>query len=178
MTILSLVSPATTPTGKRTIGLIWAQTRSGVIGANGTVPWHIPEDLAHFQEIITGRAVVMGRKTWDALPPEARVEEGRRTLVVTRDPDWYAPGAERAASIEEALTATQPDEVWVIGGGETLRTAMPYATVISVTEVSADVTGDVYAPQISREFVMAFTTGLSKSSNGKDYYVFRSYARP
>lgn len=178
MAILNLVTPATTSTGKRTIGLIWAQTRAGVIGANGTVPWHVPEDLAHFQETITGRAVVMGRKTWDALPVEARVEEGRRTIVVTRDPDWCAVGAERAASIEEALSLVEPDEAWVIGGGETLRTAMPYATVISVTEVSTDVTGDVYAPPISREFVMAFTTGVSRSSNGRDYYVFRSYARP
>ncbi|WP_324194285.1 dihydrofolate reductase [Nocardia blacklockiae] len=171
------MSPATTSTGTRTIGMIWSQTRRHVLGANGTVPWHIPEDLAHFQEVITGRTVVMGRKTFDALPADARVEPGRRTVVVTRDPRWQAEGAERAGSIEEALTLTDPEEVWVIGGAETFRAAMPYATVISVTEVSADVAGDVHAPEIPREFLMAFTTGVSKSSNGKDYYVFRSYAR-
>ncbi|WP_024799632.1 dihydrofolate reductase [Nocardia sp. BMG51109] len=171
------MSSATTPTGKRTVGLIWAQTRDRVIGAKGTVPWHIPEDLEHFQEVITGHTVIMGRRTWDALPEQARARPEQRNIVVTRDPQWYAAGAERAGSIEEALSLTDPEEVWVIGGGETLRAAMPYATVISLTEVSTDVAGDVYAPEITGEFIMAFTTGVQRSANGRDSYVFRSYAR-
>ncbi len=177
MAILDSVSSATTPTGKRTIGLIWAQTRDRVIGADGTVPWNIPEDLQHFQDIIAGHTVIMGRKTWDALPEQARTHPDRRTIVITHDPQWYAAGAERAGSMDEALALSDPDEVWVIGGGETFREALPYATVISVTEVSTDVEGDVYAPDISGDFIMAFTTGLERSTNGKDSYVFRSYAR-
>nr|WP_221332990.1 dihydrofolate reductase [Nocardia transvalensis] len=157
--------------------MIWTQTRDHVIGANGTVPWHVPEDLKHFQDIITGHTIVMGRKTWDALPEEAHTEPSRRTIVVTRDPDWFAEGAECAGSVEEALALTDPEEVWVIGGGDVLRAAMPFASVISVTEVSTDVEGDVYAPEISRDFIMAFTTGAERSTNGKDWYIFRSYAR-
>jgi dihydrofolate reductase len=162
----------------RSVGLIWAQTRDGVIGANGAIPWHIPEDLAHFKEITLGHPVVMGRKTWDSLPEKYRPLTGRRNIVVTRNPDWSGDGAERAPSLEDALKMTDPDEAWVIGGAEIYRLAMPYATEIAVTLVETDVPGDRVAPAIDPErFLLAYTTGPTRSANGRDDYLFRGYAR-
>lgn len=166
-----------TEPSKRTIGLIWSQTPEGVIGANGGIPWEIPEDTAHFQAVTGGRTVIMGRKAWDALPEQARTAPDRRTVVLTRDPEWFAAGAERAGSVTEALELTDPDEVWVIGGAETLTAAIEFATVLAVTEVHVRADGDARAPAIPSNFVMAFTTGTKHSSNGKDTLLFRSYAR-
>jgi len=161
---------------KRTIGLIWSQTPEGVIGANGGIPWEIPEDVEHFQAVTGGRTVVMGRRTWDALPEQARTAPDRRTVVITRDPEWFAAGAERAGSVAEALDLTDPDEVWVIGGAEILAAAIEFATVLAVTEVHIQAGGDAHAPAVPSNFVMAFTTGAKRSSNGKDTFLFRSYA--
>jgi dihydrofolate reductase len=165
-----------TEPNKRTIGLIWSQTPDGIIGANGGIPWEIPEDAAHFQAVTGGRTVIMGRKTWDALPEQARTAPDRRTIVLTRDPEWFAAGAERAGSVTEALELTDPDEVWVIGGAEILAAAIEFATVITVTEVHVKAEGDAHAPTIPSNFIMAFTTGTNRSSTGKDTYLFRSYA--
>lgn len=162
---------------KRTIGLIWSQTPDRVIGADGSIPWQIPEDVQHFQDITSGRTIIMGRRTWDALPEQAHAQSGRRTIVITRDPDWFATGAERAGSVDEALSLTDPDEVWILGGAEIFAATIEFATVIVVTEVDAKVSGDAYAPEIPPQFVLAFTTGRTRSSNGKNSFQFRSYAR-
>ncbi len=172
------MNDSTTDTGsdKRTIGLIWSQTPDRVIGSGGSIPWEIPEGTRHFQAITGGRTVIMGRKTWDALPEAARNAPDRHTVVLTRNPQWHARGAERAGSIPEALALTDPDEVWILGGAEIFAEALEYATVISITEVHVKTKGDAHAPQIPNTFIMAFTTGLKTSSNGKDKYLFRSYA--
>jgi len=86
------------------LGLIYARARNGVIGAGGTLPWHLPADLAHFKAITQGCPVIMGRKTWDSLPPRFRPLPGRRNIVVTRQVDWHSAGAERALSLAQALT--------------------------------------------------------------------------
>ena len=80
------------------IGLIWAQARNRVIGKNGVMPWHLPEDLAHFKRVTLNHPVVMGRKTWDSIPPRFRPLPGRTNIVVTRQADWQADGAHRADS--------------------------------------------------------------------------------
>ena len=85
------------------LGIIYARARNGVIGRNNTMPWHLPEDLAHFKRTTLGAPVIMGRKTWDSLPPRFRPLPGRRNIVVTRDAQWQAAGAERAGSLEEAI---------------------------------------------------------------------------
>ncbi|MEU4344493.1 dihydrofolate reductase [Nocardia sp. NPDC023852] len=136
----------------RTIGLIWAQTRDGVIGFRNTIPWRVPEDMANFKDATWGHPVVMGRRTWDSLPPRFRPLAGRRNIVVTRQSDWAAEGAERAASVPEALTRCAPDTVWVAGGGEIYRAAMDFATDLRVTEVDTTVEGDAYAPPIGPEW--------------------------
>ncbi|WP_280293285.1 dihydrofolate reductase [Nocardia abscessus] len=136
----------------RTIGLIWAQTLDGVIGLRNTIPWRLPEDMAHFKDVTWGHSVVMGRKTWDSLPPRFRPLAGRRNIVVTRQPDWSAEGAERAASVSEALARCAPHTVWVAGGGEIYRAALEFATDLRVTEIDAAVEGDAFAPPIGPQW--------------------------
>jgi len=127
------------------IGLVWAQADGGVIGAGGAMPWHVPEDLAHFKAVTGDRPVVMGRKTWDALPARYRPLPGRRNIVITRQPEWAAPGAERAASLEQALEGLD-GRVWVIGGGEVFREALEDADLLEITQLDVQTPGDAFAP--------------------------------
>jgi len=129
------------------INLIFARAANGVIGKDNTMPWHLPEDLAHFKRLTQGSSVVMGRKTWDSLPPRFRPLPGRSNIVVTRQSDWQAEGALRAASLPEALSlcGDAPD-IWVIGGAEIYRQAEPMAVRAEVTEIAQDFEGDAFAP--------------------------------
>jgi dihydrofolate reductase len=158
------------------IGLIYARAANGVIGKGGVMPWHLPEDLAHFKQVTMGSPVIMGRKTWDSLPPRFRPLPGRRNIVVTRNADWSAPGAERADSLEHALAlvAGQP-RVWVIGGGEIYAQVLPLAHVAEVTEIERDFEGDVHAPQLGVEWVEAHRE-RHHSAAGFDYS-FVTYTR-
>src|SRR5688572_33333734 len=118
--------------------LIWAQAEGGVIGYHNTLPWRLPEDMAHFKATTMGCPVIMGRKTWDSLPPKFRPLPGRTNIVITRQPDWAAPGALRASTIEEAVALCgNADVAWVIGGAEIYRAAVPLAHGAVVTEIDA-----------------------------------------
>ncbi len=131
------------------IGLIWAEARGGVIGAGGGMPWHVPEDLAHFKRTTHGAPVVMGRRTWDSLPPRFRPLPGRANIVVTRQADWAADGAVRAGSVDEALgfaASDAADWIWVIGGAELFARTIDRADRLVVTELDLDVDGDTFAP--------------------------------
>ena len=135
------------------IGLIWAQARGGVIGKDGVMPWHLPEDLAHFRRVTQGHPVIMGRRTWDSIPPRFRPLPGRRNIVVTRQPDWREIGAEPAPSLGDALqVCEQSAEAWVIGGAQIYAQALPLADRLVVTEIDADVAGDAFAPAIGAEW--------------------------
>ena len=135
------------------VGLIWAQARGGVIGKDGTMPWHLPEDLAHFKRTTLSHPVIMGRKTWESLPPRFRPLPGRRNLVVTRQGDWNEIGAQRASSLREALQQCENSEqVWVIGGAQIYAQALPLADELVVTEIDADIDGDAFAPAIGPEW--------------------------
>ncbi|MFJ9614318.1 dihydrofolate reductase [Streptomyces noursei] len=165
------------------VGLIWAQTLDGVIGADNAIPWRLPEDMAHFKATTLGHPVVMGRRTWDSLPPRFRPLSGRRNIVVTRDPRWVAEGAERAGSVAEALElaaeplkSTAPTATWVIGGGEIYRAALEYATTLSVTEIDSPVSGDVYAPVPGPTWKVAEDKGWQSSTSGLRYRI-RRYTR-
>ncbi|MEA9985441.1 MULTISPECIES: dihydrofolate reductase [Subtercola] len=131
------------------VSLIWAEARGGVIGDGGGIPWHVPEDLAHFREVTTGGTVLMGRRTWDSLPERFRPLPGRQNLVLTRDPGWSSRGAEVVHSLDEVLPRfTAPDApLWVIGGGELYRQSISHAARLEVTEVDLDVAGDTVAPR-------------------------------
>lgn len=135
------------------LGLIYARARNGVIGRDNAMPWQLPEDLAHFKRTTLGAPVIMGRKTWDSLPPRFRPLPGRRNIVVTRNQDWHADGAERAGSMEEAmaLVADAP-RAWVTGGSEIYQQALPLADDVVVTEIDAEFDGDAYAPRLGPEW--------------------------
>jgi dihydrofolate reductase len=129
------------------LNLIFARAHNGVIGKDNTLPWHLPEDLAHFKQTTLGQPVVMGRKTWESLPPKFRPLPGRTNIVVTRQAGWQAEGALVAHSIEEAIQHCHADaQVWVIGGAEVYAQAMPLAARAVVTEIDADFEGDAFAP--------------------------------
>ncbi|MEU0881500.1 dihydrofolate reductase [Lentzea sp. NPDC005914] len=129
------------------IGLIWAQAPNGVIGRDGTMPWHIPEDMKHFREITAGAAVLMGRRTWESLPPRFRPLPGRRNLVLSRTPQ---EGAETFSSLEKALADVTGD-LWVMGGSAVYEATLPFADRVEVTEIREVFEGDTYAPKIDRE---------------------------
>ena len=150
-----------------TLSLIWAEAHHRVIGNEGGMPWHVPEDLAHFKELTLGGTVVMGRKTWDALNPRFRPLPGRRNLVVTRDPSWSSEGAEAIHEI--------PSEGWIIGGAELFAATIDHADRLEVTELDLDVPGDTWAPPIGASWT-APETEWQTSSSGVTYR-FRSYAR-
>ena len=135
------------------VGLIWAQARGGVIGKDGVMPWHLPEDLAHFKRVTQGHPVIMGRKTWDSIPPRFRPLPGRTNIVVTRQPDWNENGAQRTSSLREALQLCENSaQVWIIGGAQIYAQALPLADELVVTEIDADFDGDAHAPALSAEW--------------------------
>jgi dihydrofolate reductase len=134
-----------------TVTLVAAVARNGVIGRDGGVPWHLPEDLAHFKRLTTGHAVVMGRKTWESIPERFRPLPDRRNVVVTRNPVWRADGAERAGSVEEALRLLEDEpHVFVIGGADVYADALPYADELALTEIDAEIEGDAFFPTWDR----------------------------
>lgn len=134
------------------IVLVAALARGGVIGRDGGLPWHLPEDMAHFREVTMGYPVVMGRRTWESLPERFRPLPGRRNVVATRNPRWAAAGAERAASLEDALQHLAGEErVSVIGGGEIFAAALPIAGELVLTEIDLDVDGDTFFPLWDRD---------------------------
>ena len=131
------------------LNLIWAQARNGVIGRDNTIPWRLPEDMAHFKQTTLGCPVIMGRKTWDSLPPKFRPLPGRLNIVVTRQADWQAPGTLRAGSLAEAVAlCPQGEPAWVIGGAQIYAQALPLATRAVVTRIDADFEGDAHAPTL------------------------------
>lgn len=121
------------------ITLVVAIAGNGVIGKNGAIPWRLPDDMKRFKTMTMGHTVVMGRKTWDSLPPRNRPLAGRRNVVVTRDAAWRAEGAERAA-----LDAALAGDVFVIGGAEIYRAALPLTHRIELTQVHGDFDGDAH----------------------------------
>ncbi|MBG9386451.1 dihydrofolate reductase [Caenimonas aquaedulcis] len=131
------------------LGLVFARARNGIIGKDGVMPWHLPADMAHFKQVTMGAPVIMGRKTWESLPPRFRPLPGRSNIVVTRQSDWQAPGATRVASLEEAVAACAGEpRAWIIGGGQIYEQAAAIAHDAEVTEIDADFDGDTYAPQL------------------------------
>jgi dihydrofolate reductase len=131
------------------LGIIYARSRNGVIGKDGVMPWHLPEDLAHFKRTTLGAPVIMGRKTWDSVPPKFRPLPGRRNIVITRDAGWQAAGAERVGSLDEAIArVADADRAWITGGAEIFRLALPRAGFAVVTEIDADWEGDTFAPHL------------------------------
>lgn len=177
------MSPEGMDAGDARIGMIWAQARGGVIGADGTMPWHLPEDLKHFSRTTKGSPVVMGRRTWESFPPQYRPLPGRTNIVVTGDDGFAADGAVRARDLADALRLarevlkTEPARtIWVIGGGRVYREAMAQTELIVVTEIDLEVDGDTTAPQISSNFTLESTEpaeGWHEGAGGLRYRILR-----
>jgi len=157
-----------------TVALVAAIARGGVIGRDGGVPWHIPEDVARFKALTTGHAVVMGRKTWESLPERFRPLPDRRNVVVTRNGEWSAPGAEHAGSVEEALAALRGVErIFVIGGAEIYAAALPFADELVLTEVDLDVEGDTFFPVWDRNAFVEISRDERTAQDGTHFAFVR-----
>jgi dihydrofolate reductase len=157
------------------LGLIWAQSTSGVIGRDNGIPWRLPEDQARFKELTTGHTVVMGRLTWESLPTKVRPLPRRRNVVVTRHAEYVAEGATVVSSLDQALDR---DDTWVIGGAQIYALALPFATRCEVTEV--DVTlqredGDAVAPVLDEAWAGTWGDWLTSASGLR--YRFVTYVR-
>jgi dihydrofolate reductase len=158
------------------VGLIWAQSSSGVIGRDGGIPWRLPEDQARFKELTMGRTVVMGRLTWESLPARVRPLPGRKNVVLTRQADYMAEGAHVVPTLQDALT---DDLTWVIGGEQIYALALPLATRCEVTEVEVELPrddGDATAPVLDEAWVGTEGEWLTSSTGLR--YRFFSYVRP
>lgn len=150
------------------ISLIYAQSRNRVIGRNGGLPWHVSSDLKRFKAITMGKPVIMGRKTWESLP--RRPLPGRPNIVITRQKNYAAQGAEVVAGAAAALAAAgDAPEICVIGGGEIFGLFASHATRIYLTEVDVSVEGDTLAPVLDEKdwrlvSLEAFPAGPSDSA--------------
>ena len=137
----------------RTLSLIAAVARNGAIGKDNALLWRLPEDLKFFKRTTLGCPVIMGRKTWESLPPKFRPLPGRLNIVVTRDPGFVADGASVAHSLEAARDLCPAGgTAWVIGGAQIYAQALPLAREVVVTEIARDFEGDAFAPALGSEW--------------------------
>lgn len=144
---------------KPEIVIIAAVAKNRVIGKNNQLLWNIPEDMAHFKALTAGHTVIMGRKTWESLPPRFRPLPGRRNIVISRQKDYPAPGAELADSVENALKtaftgtegSAEPAIVFIIGGEQIYRQAIAFADRLELTEVDLSPEGDAWFPDFSAD---------------------------
>jgi dihydrofolate reductase len=126
------------------VSIVVAADEHGGIGRDGGLPWHLPEDLKRFKALTMGKPIVMGRRTWDSI---GRPLPGRRSLVVSRRPDFAAPGAEVFGTLQAALAAAESEpETCVIGGAEIYAQALPYADLIHLTRVHTSGGADTFFP--------------------------------
>ena len=134
------------------ISLIAALASNRAIGKDNALLWHLPEDLRHFRETTRGKPVIMGRKTWESLPEPFRPLPGRHNIVISRDPAYQANGATLAGSLADALrqaaAQTNAEEVFVIGGEQLYRQALPLADRLYLTEIEQNFAGDVFFPDV------------------------------
>lgn len=144
------------------LGAIWAQASNGIIGAQGTMPWHVPEDLAHFKRVTAGHPVIMGRATWDSFPAKFRPLPGRTNIVLTSQDDAHAQlredGAVPASNLDQALSLAREsngsEEIWIIGGGKVYAQAISKLDVAVITKLDLAPVGDTSAPVLSPDFVI------------------------
>lgn len=152
-----------------TLAMIWAQSADGYIGVDGTLPWHLPEDQAHFKALTSGHPVLMGRATWDSLPARFRPLPGRANIVLSRRPGLELPGAVVVPDVAAALEVVDGRDAWVIGGAQVYAAFAPLADRLEVTEVDLVVRGDTPAPVLDDSWEPAGrvpTEGWAVSAGG------------
>ncbi len=159
------------------LAIIAAVARNGVIGRDGTLPWHLPEDLAHFRRVTIGCPVIMGRRTWESLPPKFRPLPGRHNIVVTRQPGWRAEGATVAADLDAAIAAAgDAARVFVIGGAELFAAALARTRELVLTEIDAEMQGDARFPAWPRSEFVEVARERGRSAGGIEFD-FATYRR-
>ena len=156
------------------IVLVLARADNGVIGHDGRLPWRLPDDLRRFKQLTMGRPMIMGRRTFDSLPG---LLDGRRHIVVTRDPEWSADGAERAGSIVEALAMANAPHVCVIGGADIWRQVLPMADRIELTEVHASPDGDAFVDAPDADMWQEVARDARPALDGKPAFDFVTLKR-
>jgi dihydrofolate reductase len=149
--------------------LVAAVARNGVIGKDNRLPWHLPEDLAHFKALTTGNAVIMGRKTWESLPPKFRPLPQRLNIVVSRDPAYRADGATTVTSLAAAVAEADDKPAFVIGGAEIYEQSLALADCLELTEVELDCEGDAFFPAFDRQRWRETARERHRSASGVDY---------
>ena len=127
------------------ITIVLARAINGVIGKDNKLPWHIPGDLRRFKQLTMGSAMIMGRKTFDSLPG---ILPGRRHIVMTRDPKWKVEGVDVVHDVDSAIAAAADTPISVIGGAAIFELFEPIADKIELTEVIAEIDGDVSMPDL------------------------------
>ena len=155
------------------IFLVVAAARNGIIGAGGTMPWHIPADFRRVKTLTMGKPLVMGRKTFDSLPG---VLPGRRHIVITRDRNWSAEGAEHTHSLAEALSLANAPQIVIFGGAEVYAEALPRAHRIELTEIHADIPGDTHLPPLGEGWHESFRQEHA-AADGRPAYAFVTLVR-
>ena len=154
--------------------LIAAVARNGVIGNDNALPWRLPEDLKRFKELTLGHPIIMGRKTWASL---GRPLPGRSNIVISRDPDFSAPGATVVASLAAALAAcASAQEAFVIGGAEIYALALPAAQCLQLTEIDREFPGDTHFPDFDPSAWRETARERHRAEAGFDY-AFVTYQR-
>jgi dihydrofolate reductase len=141
-----------------TVTIVVARAANGAIGLGGGLPWRLPADMKHFKAVTMGTAMVMGRGTFESLPG---LLPGRRHIVLTRDPEWRAEGAEVVRSADEALALAGQQPVSVIGGAEIIALFLPRADVVELTEVHSEPEADTFMP--------AFDTAAWQEASREDH---------
>lgn len=153
--------------------LIYARADNGVIGKDGSLPWHLPADLKRFKALTMGKPMIMGRKTFDSFPSPL---PGRRHIVLTRDKGWQAHGAEVAHSQAEALALVEGETAAVIGGAEIYAQFLPLADWIELTEVRGNFDGDTVMPPLGPEW-HEVARDKHEAADGKPAYAFVTLKR-
>jgi dihydrofolate reductase len=152
------------------LALIAAVPRNGAVGLHNALVFREPADLKHFRQVTMGCPVIMGRKTWDSLPPKFRPLPGRRNVVVSRNANFHAEGAVTAISLQAALAhVADASKVFVIGGAQLYALAIPLARSLVLTEVDADLPGDVFFPAWPRQQFVETSRSPQRSNAGLRY---------
>jgi dihydrofolate reductase len=158
------------------IVIIAAVAKNGVIGNGNALPWHLPEDMKHFKALTTCHAVIMGRKTWESLPPKFRPLPNRHNIVLTRNAAYDAPGATVVTALEEATKLGAGGTAFIIGGAELYAHMLPHAQRLELTEIDAAFDGDAHFPAYDRALWREVKRESGRTESGLGY-AFVTYER-
>jgi dihydrofolate reductase len=160
------------------VSMIAAVARERVIGGDNQLLWHLPEDMAFFKRQTLGHPVLMGRRTWNSIPPRFRPLTGRRNIVITRDASWDYAGAERTGTLDEALArVADAPKVFIIGGGALYASALHLADELVITEIDKAFVGDTYFPPFGDEFAEVSREAHRAAAPNDFGYAFVTYQR-